>query len=125
MELELNVRPVVLIYLDNRSSTEDIQFVLYGMEEEKIPYSLEQKNFSTATEAAYVAANTSSLNVGIGYVNNEVVLHYKNLAPETPYQSIQRVVTCPPLILKRFGGNAARLVKGVPFKSIDPMEVKA
>ena len=59
MELELNVRPVVLIYLDNRSSTEDIQFVLYGMEEEKIPYSLEQKNFSTATEAAYVAANTS------------------------------------------------------------------
>ena len=45
MELELNVRPVVLIYLDNRSSTEDIQFVLYGMEEEKIPYSLEQKNF--------------------------------------------------------------------------------
>ena len=125
MELELNVRPVVLIYLDNRSSTEDIQFVLYGMEEEKIPYSLEQKNFSTATEAAYVAANTSSLNVGIGYVNNEVVLHYKNLAPETPYQSIQRVVTCPPLILQNFGGNAARLVKGVPFKSIDPMEVKA
>ena len=125
MELELNVRPVVLIYHDNRSSTEDIQFVLYGMEEEKIPYSLEQKNFSTATEAAYVAANTSSLNVGIGYVNNEVVLHYKNLAPETPYQSIQRVVTCPPMILKRFGGNAARLVKGVPFKSIDPMEVKA
>ena len=125
MELELNVRPVVLIYLDNRSSTEDIQFVLYDMEEEKIPYSLEQKNFSTATEAAYVAANTSSLNVGIGYVNNEVVLHYKNLAPETPYQSIQRVVTCPPLILKNFGGNAARLVKGVPFKSIDPMEVKA
>ena len=125
MELELNVRPVVLIYLDNRSSTEDIQFVLYGMEEEKIPYSLEQKNFSTATEAAYVAANTSSLNVGIGYVNNEVVLHYKNLAPETPYQSIQRVVTCPPLILKNFGGNAARLVKSVPFKSIDPMEVKA
>ena len=124
MELELNVRPVVLIYLDNRSSTEDIQFVLYGMEEEKIPYSLEQKNFSTATEAAYVAANTSSLNVGIGYVNNEVVLHYKNLAPETPYQSIQRVVTCPPLILKNFGGNAARLVNGVPFKSIDPMEVK-
>ena len=125
MELELNVRPVVLIYLDNRSSTEDIQFVLYGMEEEKIPYSLEQKNFSTATEAAYVAANTSSLNVGIDYVNNEVVLHYKNLAPEAPYQSIQRVVTCPPLILKNFGGNAARLVKGVPFKSIDPMEVKA
>ena len=125
MELELNVRPVVLIYLDNMSSTEDIQFFLYGMEEEKIPYSLEQKNFSTATEAAYVAANTSSLNVGIGYVNNEVVLHYKNLAPETPYQSIQRVVTCPPLILKNFGGNAARLVKGVPFKSIDPMEVKA
>ena len=108
MELELNVRPVVLIYLDNRSSTEDIQFVLYGMEEEKIPYSLEQKNFSTATEAAYVAANTSSLNVGIGYVNNEVVLHYKNLAPETPYQSIQRVVTCPPLILKNFGGNASK-----------------
>ncbi|MBU5359700.1 glycerol dehydratase reactivase beta/small subunit family protein [Enterococcus raffinosus] len=125
MELDLNVRPVVLIYLDKRASAEDIQYIFYGLEEEKIPYSLEQRNFSTATEAAYIAANTSSLNVGIGYVNNEVALHYKNLAPETPYQSIQRVVTCPPLILKSFGGNAARLVKGVPFKSIDPMEVKA
>ena len=125
MELDLNVRPVVLIYLDKRASAEDIQYIFYGLEEEKIPYTLEQKDFSTATEAAYIAANTSSLNVGIGYVNNEVALHYKNLAPETPYQSIQRVVTCPPLVLKSFGGNAARLVKGVPFKSIDPMEVKA
>lgn len=125
MELDLNVRPVVLIYLDKRASAEDIQFIFYGLEEEKIPFTLEQKDFSTATEAAYIAANTSSLNVGIGYVNNEVALHYKNLVPETPYQSIQRVVTCPPLVLKSFGGNAARLVKGVPFKSIDPMEVKA
>lgn len=125
MELDLNVRPVVLIYLDKRASAEDIQYIFYGLEEEKIPYTLEQKDFSTATEAAYIAANTSSLNVGIGFVNNEVALHYKNLAPETPYQSIQRVVTCPPLVLKSFGGNAARLVKGVPFKSIDPMEVKA
>lgn len=125
MELDLNVRPVVLIYLDKRASAEDIQYIFYGLEEEKIPFTLEQKDFSTATEAAFIAANTSSLNVGIGYVNNEVALHYKNLAPETPYQSIQRVVTCPPLVLKSFGGNAARLVKGVPFKSIDPMEVKA
>lgn len=124
MELDFNVRPEVLIYFSKTASAEDIQYVLYGLEEEKIPFSLEQKDFPTATEAAYVAANTSSLNVGIGYVNDEVALHYKNLAPETPYQSIQRVVTCPPLILKNFGGNAARLVKGVPFKSIDPMEVK-
>ena len=124
MELDLNVRPVVLIYISKNVSTEDIRYILYGLEEEKIPFSIEQRDFSTATEAAYVASNTSSLNVGIGYVNNEAALHYKNLAPETPYQSIQRVVTCPPMILKRFGGNAARLVKGVPFKSIDPMEVK-
>lgn len=124
MELDLNVRPVILIYHSRTSSMDDIQYVLYGLEEEKIPFSIEQRDFSTATEAAYIAANTSSLNVGIGYINNEVALHYKNLAPETPYQSIQRVVTCPPLILKRFGGNAARLVKGVPFNSIDPMEVK-
>ena len=106
MELDLNVRPVVLIYLDKRASAEDIQYIFYGLEEEKIPFTLEQKDFSTATEAAFIAANTSSLNVGIGYVNNEVALHYKNLAPETPYQSIQRVVTCPPLVLKSFGGNA-------------------
>lgn len=124
MELEFNVRPVVVINLSNTGSVEEIQYVLYGLEEEEIPYSIEQKNFLTATEAAYAAANTSSLNVGIGYVNDEVALHYKNLAPETPYQSIQRVATCPPLSLKSFGGNAARLVKGVPFKSFDPLEVK-
>ncbi len=58
MELELNVRPVVLIYLDNRSSTEDIQFVLYGMEEEKIPHSLGTKEFFNSDRGRYVAANT-------------------------------------------------------------------
>lgn len=124
MELDFTVRPVVVIYLSQISLAEEIQYVLYGLEEEQIPYSLEQENFSTAVEAAYAAANQSSLNVGIGYVNNEVALHYKNLAPETPYQAIQRVVTCPSLLLKKFGGNAARLVKGVPFKSIDLLEVK-
>lgn len=124
MELDFTVRPVIVIYLSQISLAEEIQYVLYGLEEEQIPYSLEQENFSTAAEAAYAAANQSSLNVGIGYVNNEVALHYKNLAPETPYQVIQRVVTCPSLLLKKFGGNAARLVKGVPFKSIDLLEVK-
>ncbi|MGX7204253.1 glycerol dehydratase reactivase beta/small subunit family protein [Enterococcus pingfangensis] len=124
MELDFTVRPVVVIYLSQISLAEEIQYVLYGLEEEQIPYSLEQENLSTAVEAAYAAANQSSLNVGIGYVNNEVALHYKNLAPETPYQAIQRVVTCPSLLLKKFGGNAARLVKGVPFKSIDLLEVK-
>ena len=65
MELDLNVRPVVLIYISKNVSTEDIQYILYGLEEEKIPFSIEQRDFSTATEAAYVASNTSSLNVGI------------------------------------------------------------
>ncbi|MBO0410062.1 glycerol dehydratase reactivase beta/small subunit family protein [Enterococcus hulanensis] len=124
MELDLNVRPMVLIYISKNAAVDDIQYILYGLEEEKIPFSIEQRDFTNAIAAAYVASNTSSLNVGIGYVNNEAALHYKNLAPETPYQSIQRVVTCPPAILKNFGGNAARLVKGVPFKSIDPTEVK-
>lgn len=124
MELDFTVRPVVVIFLSNINLVKDIQYVLYGLEEEEIPYSIELKTLSTATQAAYAAANTSSLNVGIGYVNNEIALHYKNLAPRTPYQSIQRVVTCPPISLKNFGGNAARLVKGVPFKSIDPLEVK-
>ena len=67
MELDLNVRPVILIYHSRTSSMDDIQYVLYGLEEEKIPFSIEQRDFSTATEAAYIAANTSSLNVGIGY----------------------------------------------------------
>lgn len=35
MELDLNVRPVVLIYLDKRASAEDIQYIFYGLEEEK------------------------------------------------------------------------------------------
>lgn len=123
MELDLNVRPVVLIYI-SKMCQRRIFNTFFMAWKKKNSFSIEQRDFSTATEAAYVASNTSSLNVGIGYVNNEAALHYKNLAPETPYQSIQRVVTCPPMILKRFGGNAARLVKGVPFKSIDPMEVK-
>lgn len=40
MELDLNVRPMVLIYLSKSASIEDIQYVLYGLEEEKIPFSI-------------------------------------------------------------------------------------
>lgn len=124
MEFDVSVRPVIFLYHSGKIPQEVIQSVLYGLEEEQIPHCLEQKLFPSATAAAYAAASQSSLGVGLGCGDNEIVLHYKNLPPAVPYQMIELVRTCPMEVLKKFGGNAARLVKGIPFKNIDSFEVK-
>jgi len=45
-----------------------------------------------------------------------VVVHYKNLHAEQPLFTVTRDSADR---LRRLGANAARLVKGVPFKTLD------
>ncbi|MGM0213335.1 glycerol dehydratase reactivase beta/small subunit family protein [Enterococcus sp. AZ109] len=124
MSNDFTVKPRIFVFLTNPGLEESIQFLLYGIEEEGIPYEVQVVEASDAVSAAYQSATTSSLITGVGCDGEKVVLHYKNLDPNDPYLVIDRYQTKPKEQLKAFGSNCARLVKGVPFKELSMMEVK-
>ncbi|HWR42183.1 glycerol dehydratase reactivase beta/small subunit family protein [Sporomusa sp.] len=85
-----------------------------GMEEEGVPWSL-----LTGEELDYIAlahrgAHTSPLGVGVGISPAGMCIHYQKLPERQPLFVLagEEDVT----EWRRFGYNAARLVKGLPFK---------
>lgn len=126
MAMDFTVKPEIFVFHDAAFPADTLQGILLGIEEERIPFRVVAANdFPSAAAAAYQGAQESSLNVAIGCIGNVAALHYKNLKPEQPYQQIQYAGTSPEQVLRNFGANAARLVKGIPFKSIDPEEAFA
>jgi len=119
MSMDFTSRPVILVYVSNHLHEETIAPVFFGIEEEQVPFVLKKDKYSSAEEAAYQAAQDSSLNVGIGYVDNRLVLHQKNLPMNQPYLQLNQIQTCLDEQLKRFGENSARLVKGIPLKNLE------
>ena len=91
--------------------------VLYGIEEEQIPVQLVISDQIDAVSVAHQAALQSPLLVGVAVINDEVVVHYRNLSPTSPLFHIRRAGAKDNESLRHIGANAARLVKGVPFKS--------
>lgn len=111
-------RPAILIALLPNEETlpERMQPLLLGIEEEQIPYQFIPGTDETPrdlVERAYDAAIGSKLSVGLAYDDHQIVVHYKNLAPEEPL--FQQPITTATSV-RTIGANAARLVKGVPFK---------
>lgn len=95
----------------------------YGIEEEGIPFSLiSPDELSDPVSLAHVAANQSQLLVGIACDGRDAVLHYRNLPLEKFIYRIKDYSAIPDHVLRLFGSNAARLVKGVPFKKSDLLE---
>ncbi|KRM24169.1 hypothetical protein FC90_GL000645 [Latilactobacillus graminis DSM 20719] len=93
-----------------------IQPLLYGIEEEEIPFRFAEIDGQTTVERAYQSAIESQLSVGLAYDRDYTYLHFKNLPAAEP---LFKVAINRPDQLDRLGANAARLVKGVPFKEID------
>ncbi|WP_304543198.1 glycerol dehydratase reactivase beta/small subunit family protein [Desulforamulus aquiferis] len=87
-----------------------------GMEEEGIPYSLQRVEGSDAVSLAYQGANTSELGVGVGISQNKICIHFKRLPPLKPLFTMDSAGTLDEW--RHFGFNAARLVKGLPFKAM-------
>lgn len=107
-------KPEILIANDYDNSV--IQPLLYGIEEEEIPFRLiDEPTGKTTIQKAYNCAVSSQLSVGIAYDNQFVYLHFKNLPVETP---LFKVSITDQLNINFLGANAARLVKGIPFKEI-------
>ncbi|WED28698.1 glycerol dehydratase reactivase beta/small subunit family protein [Vibrio sp. DW001] len=110
-------KPTILIMTQNGELESHWSQVLFGMEEEGIPYQIKKgKADYSIEEQAYEAAHQSALAVGIASTNEEIVVHYKNLSKQQPlFRKAYHDVTNP-FQLRNIGCNAARLVKGIPFK---------
>ncbi|SJZ67393.1 Dehydratase medium subunit [Pilibacter termitis] len=117
--MEIGVRPQIYIAVLDTPPQRVISSILHGLEEEGIPFFLEEFSDREVVELAYQASVKSSLNVGISCNQTQAILHYKNLKNTTPYIVLENIQQQPKEVLKRFGGNAARLVKGVAFKDLE------
>jgi len=111
----MNQHPAIWIFKARSVLTDSFQPVLWGLEEEGIPFEIREVSNGPIVDLAKQAADGSPLNVGIGIGGSgEVILHHHDLPTETPLFSL---TTKPwqPVSLRRLGINAARLVKGQPL----------
>ena len=85
MDSMINSKPVIKVFFDQDKLKEtDIQEVLWGIEEEGIPYELFPVNIENAVDSGYKASVESSLGVGIGIDEKTIVLHYNCLLYTSP-----------------------------------------
>ena len=111
----MNRHPAVWIFRSPSVEEESYQPILWGLEEEGIPFELQDTSDGVVRDLARQAANGSPLDVGIAIgKSGEVVLHHRDLPAEAPLFSID-VKPLQPGTLRRLGMNAARLVKRQPL----------
>lgn len=87
--------------------------ILWGIEEEEIPYILVPKDENDANILGYEASRESKLGVGIGISEKEVTLYQEKLEKDRPLFKYN--VDSDVSILRAVGVNGARLIKGNPF----------
>lgn len=108
-------RPCILIYVLPHVGCEGkIREVQAGMEEEGIPYSVVHSNEKDAVALSYEGALKSKLGVGLGIGAESLCIHYVKLPAQKPLFVLNEAGN--PAQWRHFGYNAARLVKGIPFK---------
>jgi hypothetical protein len=110
------VVPAIKVFLaESLVAPEVLANVLAGAEEEGVPCEVEKHTGATAVVLAYQAASKSVLGVGIGLDGEGMLaVHFQKLPEDKPlflfnYRIEQDKV-------RGTAENAARLVKGIPFK---------
>lgn len=113
MEIE---KPAIVIALKNKNDDlTELAPLLNGIEEEEIPVITKIFAINNSVQRSYQAALSSHLSVGIGFDEDVVIVHYQNLHEDQPLFVVNK---SDQVNLRTLGANAARLVKGVPFKEI-------
>ena len=107
------VAPAIVIAVTDECS-EQWRDVLLGIEEEGIPFVLQPQTGGDLVHHAWQAAQRSPLQVGIACDRERLIVHYKNLPASTPLFSLMYHQNR--LARRNTGNNAARLVKGIPFR---------
>jgi hypothetical protein len=109
------VRPKIVIYVDAHFGQEaKLREVQAGIEEEGVPSSW-CVGAGDAYSLACRGAAESPLGVGIGIGAEAMSVHYHKLPADKPLFVLP---AGEPPAWRRLGGNAARLVKGTPFKDL-------
>lgn len=106
--------PSIVIYKDTLLKDKILNQILYGIEEEGIPFLIEEKVLNDIVKSSYEASLSSALSVGIALNDKMFVLHYSNLPEEKPLLSYN-VRDMSLNHARNSGLNAARLVKSIPF----------
>jgi hypothetical protein len=108
-------RPAVSVLIV-RGRSVDLQSVFWGMEEEGIPFEVQECPSGEAVGVAKEAAQMSPLNVGIGVdgTKGTIVLHHRDLPADQPL-FVLKLREAGSGELRRLGINAARLVKSEPL----------
>ena len=119
MELAYTRKPTVRLIATDNAPADKVAQIGYGIEEEGIPFSLVSPDELSDPVSL---ATQSQLLVGIACDGRDAVLHYRNLPLEKFIYRIKDYSAIPDHVLRLFGSNAARLVKGVPFKKSDLLE---
>jgi len=115
--MELRKKPAIYVRaLQNDAPI--LKQILYGMEEEGIPFQLKEVQSSNVINESYQASMESPLLVGVAYLNDQVVIHYRSLPLKQPIFNETRLASKDKKFLRALGANAARLVKGIPFKLV-------
>jgi len=110
-------KPSIKLFYDSMAvAVADFNDVLLGIEEEGIPYDIQPMDISDVLELAAQASKSSRVGVGIGISKEGIVLQYEKLDKMTP---IFRIKIYQTDLYRKIGSNAARLVKKMPFKSMD------
>lgn len=112
----MSAKPVILILRTQSARTDRIEPLLWGIEEEGVPFEVREViRCEYANELAKQAAQNSALNVGI-VVNGaeEIILHHRDLPVGMPLFAFSDRFF-EPVRLRRLGTNAGRLAKGQPL----------
>lgn len=100
-----------------KNNLEFVKEVIYGIEEEGIPYEITEEEFSDVIKKAYEESFNSRLSFGIALNDEKAVFHFSKLKEENPLFLVN-IKSMDKKDLRAYGSNAARLIKGIPFKEV-------
>ena len=108
--------PSVQIWVRRPVSERFVAYIRWGLEEEGIPFEIQNVSHGTAEHLGKEAALNSRLNVGIGLDGpaKAVALHHRDLPDDKPLFCYDQGAF-EAASLRRLGANSARLVKGDPL----------
>ena len=110
-------RPAIVVQIGGSLSEAHLAEVLYGIEEEGIPYRTVTGSATNAAAAAHAAALASQLGVGVGAHGDQIVVTTEKLDADQPY--ITQKLNARRELDRDIGSNAARLVKRSPLRDMD------
>lgn len=100
---------------DVTAEPEWVAYLEHGMEEEGVPWLVQFGADESGVATAYDAAVESPLKIGVSVSDTRIVVHHKQLPPDSPVFDVDAVTA---EAARALGSNAARLAKGTPLKTV-------